>query len=107
MAPRLKWRCCSLVCPKSLRHNLVLTTSLYYVGIASLAAASVIESPLRLWALLEIRARICKRFRSPFGIDSEESVPPAYFAWRTGTTSKVVVPAHMLGIDSWALLKVY
>jgi hypothetical protein len=37
--------------------------------IASLAAASVIESPLRLWALLEIRARICKRLRSP-GIGS-------------------------------------
>ncbi len=29
----------------------------------------------------EHRARIYKRLRSP-GIDSEESIPPAYVAWR-------------------------
>ncbi len=28
-----------------------------------------------------IRGRICKRLRSP-GIDSKESIPPAYVAWR-------------------------
>jgi hypothetical protein len=39
------------------------------------------------------RARICRRLRSP-GIDSKESVPPAYQAWRAGTTIKVFVPAH-------------
>jgi hypothetical protein len=32
------------------------------------------------------RARICKRLRSP-GIDSKESIPPAYVAWRAGTTT--------------------
>jgi hypothetical protein len=30
------------------------------------------------------RARIFKRLRSP-GIDSKESIPPAYEAWRAGT----------------------
>jgi hypothetical protein len=30
------------------------------------------------------RARICKRLRS-LGIDSKESIPPAYVAWRDGT----------------------
>ncbi len=39
------------------------------------------------------RARICKRLRSP-GIDSEESIPLAYVAWRTGSTNRVVVPTH-------------
>ncbi len=36
-------------------------------------------------------ARICKRLWSP-GIDSEESIPPAYAAWRAGTTNRVAVP---------------
>jgi hypothetical protein len=40
-----------------------------------------------------IRARICKRLWSP-GIDSEETIPPAYVAWRAGTTNRVVVPAR-------------
>jgi hypothetical protein len=38
------------------------------------------------------RARICKRLRRP-GIDPEDSIPPAYVAWR----------ADRLGIDSWVL----
>ncbi len=38
------------------------------------------------------RARICKRLRSP-GIDSKESIPPAYVAWRADTSNRVVVPA--------------
>jgi hypothetical protein len=37
-------------------------------------------------------ARICKRLWSP-GIDSEESISPAYVACRAGTTNRVVVPA--------------
>ncbi len=40
---------------------------------------------------LEFRARICKRLRRP-GIDSEDSIPPAYVAWRAGTTNRVVLP---------------
>jgi hypothetical protein len=36
------------------------------------------------------RARICKRLRS-LGIDSKESIPPAYVAWRAGTK-----PLHRL-----------
>ncbi len=47
------------------------------------------------------RARKCKRLRSP-GIDSEESIPPIYVAWRTGTTNRVVVPTRQ-GIDSGLL----
>jgi hypothetical protein len=39
-----------------------------------------------------VRARICKRFRSP-EIDSEESITPAFVAWQAGTTYRVVVPA--------------
>jgi hypothetical protein len=36
------------------------------------------------------RARICKRLWSP-GIDSDGPIPPAYVAWRAGTTNRVVV----------------
>ncbi len=35
-----------------------------------------------------LRARICKRLWSP-GINSEESISPAYVAWRASTTSRV------------------
>ncbi len=43
------------------------------------------------------RAQICKRLRSP-GIDSEESIPPAYVAWRAGTSNMVIVGwLHRLG----------
>jgi hypothetical protein len=38
------------------------------------------------------RARICKRLRRP-GIDSEDSIPPAYVAWQAGPTNRVVVHA--------------
>jgi hypothetical protein len=31
------------------------------------------------------------------GIDSEDSIPPAYVAWRAGTTNRVVVPARQDG----------
>jgi hypothetical protein len=41
----------------------------------------------------EARADICKRLRSP-GIDSEESIPPEYVAWRASTTNRVDVPAR-------------
>ncbi len=41
-------------------------------------------------------ARICKRLCSP-GINSEESIPPAYVAWRAGTKNWVVVPARQAG----------
>ncbi len=44
----------------------------------------------------EYRARICKRLRRP-GIDSEDSIPPAYVAWRAGMTNRVVVPARQAG----------
>jgi hypothetical protein len=38
------------------------------------------------------RARICKRLRSP-GIDSKESIPPVFVAWRAGTTTLFAVPS--------------
>jgi hypothetical protein len=47
-----------------------------------------------------VRARICKRLWSP-GIDSEESIQPAYVACRSGTAKRVVVPAPRLEMDSW------
>jgi hypothetical protein len=40
--------------------------------------------------------RICKRLWSP-GIDSEESISPAYVAWRASTTNRVIVPARQAG----------
>jgi hypothetical protein len=46
-----------------------------------------------LWRGKDRRARICKRWRSP-GIDSRESIPTAYVAWRAGTSNRVVVPAR-------------
>ncbi len=45
-------------------------------------------------------ARICKRLRRQ-GIDSEDLIPPAYVAWRAGTTNRVVVPACQAG--NWFL----
>ncbi len=36
------------------------------------------------------RARICKRLRST-GIDSAQSIPPAYVDWQASTTNRVVV----------------
>jgi hypothetical protein len=42
------------------------------------------------------RARISKLLWSP-GIDSNESIPPAYVAWRAGTTNKVVAPVRKAG----------
>ncbi len=32
---------------------------------------------------------------------AQESIPPDYVAWRTGTTNRVVVPTRLAGIDSW------
>ncbi len=64
-----------------------------------------------VYKALRYRARICKRLRSP-KIDSKESIPPAFVAWRAGTISLFVVAARhasylgwrnrFLGIDSWA-----
>jgi hypothetical protein len=50
------------------------------------------------------RARICKRLWSP-RIDSEDSIPPAYVAWRAAVRQIGLSyrPAR-LGIDSWAPL---
>jgi hypothetical protein len=47
---------------------------------------------LILWAC------ICKRLRSP-GIDSKESIPPAYLAWLAGKSNRVVIliPARQAG----------
>ena len=42
------------------------------------------------------RAQICKRLRSP-GIDSKESILPAYVAWLASTSNRVVVPARRTG----------
>ncbi len=42
------------------------------------------------------RARICKRLRGPV-IDSEDSILPAYVAWRARTTNRVAVPARQAG----------
>jgi hypothetical protein len=51
-----------------------------------------------------IRARICKHLRSP-AIDSRKLIPPAYVAWRAGTSNRVVVPARQAGYRFLCSLK--
>jgi hypothetical protein len=41
------------------------------------------------------------------GSDSNESIPPAFVAWRTGTSNRVVVPAHQVGNRFLGLLKMF
>ncbi len=53
-------------------------------------------SPLAFGLIVPNRARICKRLWSP-GIDSEESIPPAYVAWPSGTTNRAIVLARKAG----------
>ncbi len=65
--------------------------------VASLPLVSMTQAQAVNWVNVNRRkgeitwARICKRLWSP-GIDFEESVPPAYAAWRAGTTNRVAVP---------------
>ncbi len=66
------------------------------------------------WWPLTSRARICKRLRGP-GIDSKESIPPAYVARQAGTTNRVIILDHQLHrladsflvIHFWAPSNVY
>jgi len=60
----------------------------------------VTQEGISIFCISQPRARICKPLRRP-GIDSEDSIPPAYVGWRAGTTNRVVVLARRLGIDSW------
>jgi hypothetical protein len=46
-------------------------------------------------------ARICKRLWSP-GIDSEESISPAYVAWRASTTNRISYRPARPRIDTWS-----
>ncbi len=62
-----------------------ITVSIYTVPWGWLISVGVCRRPP--WA------RICKRLRRP-GIDSEDSIPPAYVVWRAGTTNSVIVPAR-------------
>jgi hypothetical protein len=48
---------------------------------------------------LQNRARILKRLWSS-GIDSKEWIPPAYGAWRAGTTTLFLAPIDCLKIPS-------
>jgi hypothetical protein len=48
---------------------------------------------------------MCKRLGSQ-GIDSKESIPLAYVAWRAGTSNRVVVPARQAGNRFLGSLKV-
>jgi hypothetical protein len=46
--------------------------------------------------IIPARAHICKHLESP-GIDSEESILPAYVSWLASTTNKVIVPTRQAG----------
>ncbi len=64
------------------------------------------EKACELTAIKRIWARICKRLSSP-GIDSKESIPPAYVAWLAGTSNKVFVPARQAGNRFLGSLKAF
>jgi hypothetical protein len=53
-----------------------------------MASSFVLYGALEYWTVI---FRICKRLRSP-GIDSEESIPPAFVAWWAGKPKRDVVP---------------
>ncbi len=57
--------------------------------------------PAWLAGTIQPRARICKCLWSP-GIDSEESISPAYVAWRASTTNRVSYRPAKLRIDNWS-----
>ncbi len=80
----------------------------YYIPPAWWLGADFLDMPRsvllrRICLQMEaVRARICKSLWGP-GIDSDDSIPPAYVVWRVGTTNRVVVPARQAGNrDSWA-----
>jgi hypothetical protein len=64
---------------------------LYFIAVRSLSYIK--NTFVRSYPEKRTRACICKRLRRP-GIDSDDSIPPAYVAWRAGTTNRVVVQAR-------------
>ncbi len=56
---------------------------------------------LNLLPCFHTRAGICKCLWSP-GLDSEESISPAYVAWRVSTTNRVSYRPARLRIDTWS-----
>ncbi len=46
--------------------------------------------------IIPARAHIFKHLESP-GIDSEESILPAYVSWRASATNMVIVPTRQAG----------
>ncbi len=92
--------------PKSM-SNLGRFTGIVYENLKSGNSQDYAQEPQRNCKLMisafvydsqrrEYRARICKRLWNP-GIDSEKSIPPAYVAWRAGTTNRVFVPVRQTG----------
>ncbi len=76
-----------------INQKLILATSLLLCSMSEIQQVSIYFIKLDIcghdyafWTVSrEIdRARICKRLRDP-RIDSKESIPPAYVAWRAGT----------------------
>jgi hypothetical protein len=67
-------------------------------GIAQLCHTGMASWPC---PVIVFRARICKCLWSP-GIDSEESISPAYVAWRASTTNRVSYRPAKLRIDTWS-----
>jgi hypothetical protein len=65
----------------------------FYLGFDSAMLAKHVSHPRgghRLYAKRESRDGIFKLLRSP-GIDSKESIPPAYVAWRAVKTSLFLI----------------
>ncbi len=64
----------------------------------------VISFSYLAYPLLLYWGRVGKRFRSP-GIEYKKSIPPAYVAWRAGTSNRVVVLARQAGNQFLGFLK--
>jgi hypothetical protein len=70
------------------------------------ANESLGRTGLHLSLSAKSRARICKRLWSP-EIASEESISPAYVAWRASNTNRVLYRPASLRIDTWSPYKIY
>ncbi len=67
-----------------------------YKNLRHITAVNVLFWAHPMVSLTGRSSRICKHLRSP-GIDSKESIPPAYVAWQAGASNRVVVPARQAG----------
>jgi hypothetical protein len=81
---------CIRACPEAGRSDFSNKSCIFHVGSLMCGPRTYEKNSEKT------RAHICKRLWSP-GIDSEESISPAYGAWRASTTNRAIVPARQAG----------